>query len=108
MNKFISDDLIKTKIALCMSRFDVDRVQEMMEKVNWKWAGTDGKEQVPTTYNISHTAQRLLWDAAHSESLYRGTGGLVAEWTEKDDELNCTLELVFEEADSCHECDSFE
>ena len=79
VNKMIND---------IMDEFDFNRVETVMEFLDWKWAGDNGLEYV-TVDMLKKTAKRLLRDAAESrlgrfknehweQGIICGTGGFQA------------------------------
>ena len=81
-------DPVNKMIDDIMDEFDFNRVETVMEFMDWKWAGDNGLEYV-TVDMLKKTAKRLLRDAAESrlgrfknehweQGIICGTGGFQA------------------------------
>jgi hypothetical protein len=93
------DDIIKN--------FDFDKVQSVMEFLDWQWAG----EGVPTIKSLKETAKRLLKGAVEArlgpyknehweQPIIHGTGGFEARaWCNKEKTKIEVLDLKFILAD---------
>ena len=69
-------------VTQVMEQFDFERVHNIMQYLNWKWAIGNGEMAVPNSYRIMKCADRLLRGVAQhygdDEFHSRGTGGFVA------------------------------
>ena len=81
-----------------MDEFDYDKVQKVMEFLNWTWFTVDG---TLTVSDLKRSTRKSLHDgfncATLAKSNYRsGTGGFIVE-IEWDKDLNCvdSIELSF-------------
>ena len=59
-------DVERNKIDSIMENFDFDKVQSVMDYLDWKWVGT--KNGIPTIEEIEDEAKRMLIDAAFEET----------------------------------------
>ena len=75
-------DVERNKIDNIMENFDFDKVQSVMDYLDWKWVGT--KNGIPTIDEIRDEAKRMLIDAAFEETPI-SCGGLKVTY-ENDDE----------------------
>lgn len=89
----------QTAINNIIDNFNWDRVQKVMEFLDWKWAGNDG--EVPGIGPLVRQSIELLDKAYDSCEQYKditrtGTGGLyaMAFWDDKKNEVY-HLELYF-------------
>jgi hypothetical protein len=78
-----------------LDRFDVKKVERIMEVLDWKWFGSEEKN--PQSHEILATGRRLLQDALRYTNASHGTGGLVARCD--DGYLSLTFEAVNSEFD---------
>jgi len=73
-------------IGRVMDNFDFDKVQKMMNAVDWRWAGMDEPDLGLTKAEISKAARDLLVLAVEGamgrddDKYIVGTGGLEAEY----------------------------
>lgn len=96
------DDVNRNKLEECldniMDNFDFKKVHDVMEHLDWKWAGVGG---VPTVDDLKEEAARLLWDVCNdSENCLIATGGFEAsrDFEDPEDplvELKFVLEQYF-------------
>ena len=106
-------DPVNKMIDDIMDEFDFNRVETVMEFLDWKWAGDNGLEYV-TVDMLKKTAKRLLRDAAESrlgrfknehweQGIICGTGGFQAMAFCDEDKTKITgldLKFVLEEWDA--------
>ena len=106
-------DPVNKMIDDIMDEFDFNRVETVMEFMDWKWAGDNGLEYV-TVDMLKKTAKRLLRDAAESrlgrfknehweQGIICGTGGFQAMAFCDEDKTKITgldLKFVLEEWDA--------
>ena len=75
-------EMLEQMIAQIMEDFDFERVHKVMEFVDWKWMGTDGKEEVPSMYRLMKRAEELLRTCAlhygKESNHITSTGGFAA------------------------------
>ena len=100
-------DPVSKMIDDIIENFKFDKVQSVMEFLDWQWAG----EGVPTIESLKETAKRLLRDAAElrlndygnehwEQGIICGTGGFEARaWCNKDKTKIDALDLKFILAD---------
>ena len=90
---------IRNEIESILDRFDANKVNDIMEHLNWKWVNSTSPTGVPVAFEIRQIGRYLLAQsyngaAENPDGLgYNATGGLIAtcNW-------NCgepTFELVF-------------
>jgi len=61
-----------------LDNFDFDKVQSVMQHLNWRWSLGNNVIQVPTVDELKDMAKQLLEDAdANSHNI--GSGGFEAE-----------------------------
>ena len=89
----------RAKIEDIMENFDFQKVHDVMEQLDWKWAMS--KNGVPTIDEMKHEAKRLLIDACVERTCV-ATGGFRAVY--EDDEPGGTdpyigLEFIVEECE---------
>ena len=63
----------KRMIQECLDNFDFNKVQRVMEFLQWEWSSSAG---VPTVYDLREGAKRLLKQVIKEDLLFIGTGGL--------------------------------
>lgn len=83
-------------IDFILDEFDFDKVHQVMECLNWGWAGCDSPDGIPSIGDMRRWARRLLNEAATSESGYNASGGFAARRIDDDPPF---LHLVFEVAE---------
>ena len=100
-------DPVSKMIDDIIENFKFDKVQSVMEFLDWQWAG----EGVPTIESLKETAKRLLRGAAEArlgdykdthweQGIIYGTGGFQAmAWCNKDKTKIDALDLKFILAD---------
>jgi len=99
-------DPVNKMIDDIMENFDFNRVQLVMDYLNWKWLGDDGLECVPVEM-LKKEAERLLRGAAEArlgqfrnehweQGIIHGTGGFQAMAFCDEDKTKITaLDLKF-------------
>ena len=85
-----------------MDDFDYEKVQKVMEYLNWKWYPIDG--QIPSVTDLKKKSRELLYDVIEHSLKYRSTclisaGGFNVEavWDDEEfklDEVN--LKFILE------------
>lgn len=75
-------DVERNKIDSIMENFDFDKVQSVMDYLDWKWVGT--KNGIPDVDEIKDEARRMLIDAAFEETTI-SCGGLKATYKPDDE-----------------------
>lgn len=89
----------KAKIQDIMEDFDFQKVHDVMEKLDWKWAMS--KNGVPTIDEMKHEAKRLLIDACIERTCV-STGGFRAvyeECSQGDPDPYIGLEFIVEDCE---------
>ena len=87
------------KIKSIMASFDFDKVHDIMNYLDWKWAMT--KYGVPTVEELKNEAHRILVDACY-EKTNISTGGFRAVYESTgpaDDDPYVGLEFIVEECE---------
>ena len=87
------------KIANIMDQFDFEKVHDVMNYLDWKWAMT--KSGVPTVDELKNEAHRILVDACY-EKTNIATGGFRAVYESScpaDDDPYIGLEFIVEECE---------
>jgi len=87
-----------------MDEFDYDKVQRVMEFIDWKWASVDG---VLSVGDLKRKSRILLSDCVNGATLHKqdviiSTGGFKAEatWDNESNKIyNITLRFVLEETE---------
>ena len=89
----------RAKIQDIMEDFDFQKVHDVMEQLDWKWAMS--KYGVPTIDEMKHEAKRLLIDACVERTCV-ATGGFRAvyeECSQGDPDPYIGLEFIIEECE---------
>lgn len=100
--EFISlEPVERAKIEDILKNFDFEKVHDVMEKLDWKWAMS--RYGVPTIDEMKHEAKRLL-EASATEKTCVATGGFKAvyeadESNVPDDNPYIGLEFILEECE---------
>jgi hypothetical protein len=81
-------EAIQEQIDEIMDSFDFEKVQKIMEALNWEW----NDEGVPDIYSLRTSARKHLKAAAEIKGT-SGSGGFTAHYTESKEWVR--LELYF-------------
>lgn len=68
-------------IADIMDGFDFEKVRDVMQSLDWKWAIGHGEMAVPSIWRITEQAKRLLEEVTEQEEgkyTFISTGGFMA------------------------------
>ena len=85
------------KIIEVLENFDFDKVQMVMDFLNWKWIDTNGTFAIPSYYRMIEMAKDLLYHCKNNENetVTISTGGFVAHKNkDKDGENVYSLSFV--------------
>lgn len=88
-NKIVMDEWLYKKVTEILANFDFDRVQVVMEKLNWCW----GEEGVPEKHELIRLASSHLLEAYKLKTQI-SSGGFVANYDPNEKVL--TLAFVVE------------
>jgi hypothetical protein len=89
MSLFDKIDPFQKKWEEINENFDWQRVEKVMNFLNWRWYSTDG---VPNVRDLKHKAYNLLKEAYDNGGFY-AIGGFEAEYLRNDDFLKLSFVL---------------
>lgn len=95
------------KLVECLNCFDFKRVQTVMEKLDWKWAGDNGAPYyIPDETDLREAASRLLFECLeYSETHKKGwivsSGGFEACSYYENGNIDFSLKFVLTEYTTC-------
>ena len=96
------------KLVECLNCFDFKRVQTVMEKLDWKWAGDNGAPYyIPDETALREEASRLLFECleyseAHKKDWTVGCGGFEVStfYTKKTGVVDFSLKFIVSDWDT--------
>jgi len=96
--KKLTEENIELKIDNIINNFDFEKVNRVMQFLDWKWALTDYR--IPTIKELKNHAYNILKEAT-SKALKNGEwsvacGGFKASAWKKDNKINCSLAFQLE------------
>lgn len=90
---YLLSDVERSKIDSIMENFDFDKVQSVMDYLDWKWVGT--KNGVPDVGEIEESAKRMLIDAAFEETTISSGGLKVTYENDSENQGDPFIQLEF-------------
>lgn len=88
------------QIEFVLDEFDFDKVQSVMEFLDWQWRNSSATSEVPSVGRLRRIARTLLREACQSDSGYCASGGLEARRISDPEGDFLSLSFVLEDMDS--------